>query len=134
MINEANFIIRKSGRREGVYYIDYLGKYKAEDISKIIGTDLIRVKDMYIECKGIYDDNQDVFYFPSIQNAQEAIDSLMKKVTAKERGRFVLLSDDEIIYIKKALISDSTTKNCKLKDSVFSKLSWVIRKIKYKQA
>jgi hypothetical protein len=47
----------------------------------------------------------------------------MKKVTSKEKGRFVFLSDAEIVYIKKALIADGSTKNAKIKDSVFSKLS-----------
>jgi glycosyltransferase involved in cell wall biosynthesis len=70
MLNESNFIVRISGRRENSFYIDYQGVYKATDISKIAGLEAPKVKEIYLNNGAVYDGDLDVYYFAGIDAAK----------------------------------------------------------------
>lgn len=126
MINEKNFVIRVSGRRENSYYIDYSGAYKIEDISKLTGIKLSSIKDIYQKNGAVYDNSIDVYYFSSRESAQKTVDSMLGEVKHERKGRAVILTDAEIEYIRKALINEGINTihvSNKIKDDLFKKLN-----------
>jgi len=126
MINESNFIVRASAKREGNYYIDYSGQYKVSGIALVSGLEIPDVQSIYLKNGGDLDQNQDVFYFNSIQNARTAVSDIMSKTGQKTFGKLVFLTDTEIEYIRNALIkegSNSVSLNRKVKDEIFLKLN-----------
>ena len=126
MVNESNFIIRMSGRRENSYYIDYQGVYKIIDIAKITGVEAPAIKEKYVTHGGVYDESQDVYYFGSIDNASNAIASILKEMKSDRKGRIVFLNEAEIEYIRKALINENSNTihvSNRIKDAIFQKLN-----------
>ncbi len=126
MVNESNFIIRMSGRKEGCCYIDYSGVYKIAEISKITGIDAPSIKEMYVKNGGSYDDNQDVYYFCEMENAKKAISDILRTMKSEQKGRVLFLTEAEVEYIRKALINEgSNTIHLKnnVKDAIFKKLN-----------
>ena len=126
MISESNFVIRTSGRKENSYYIDYIGVYKISGIAKIAGISVPDAKEIYLENGAQYDENQDVYYFDSIEKAKKAIKSILKKVNSGKLGRVIVLTDAEIEYIRQALINEGSNTirvSNKVKDSIFKKLN-----------
>lgn len=126
MVNETNFIVRVSGRREKSYYIDYMGIYKIVDISKITGLEAQAIREKYLSNGAEYDENQDVYYFESIDNANQAISDIIKNIKAELKGRIISLTESEIEYIRKALINEGANTlhlSNKIKDAIFKKLN-----------
>ena len=126
MINETNFVVRVSGRRENSCYIDYLGAYKVNDIAKIIGAEPPVIKEKYITNGAVYDEDLDVYYFTSPEGANKAIADILKDAKADSRGRLIFLTEAEVEYIRKALINEGVNtihlKN-RIKDAIFRKLN-----------
>lgn len=126
MINESNFIVRISGRKESSYYIDYQGVYKITDIAKIIGTEAPKIKEIYLNNGGVHDSAQDVYYFSSINDAKNTISQILGVAKADHRGRLIFLSEAEIEYIRKALINENSNTihiSNSIKDAIFKKLN-----------
>jgi len=126
MIDTANFIVRRSGRKEGHYYIDYVGLYRAADISKTAGVDMGKLKSIYESNGAIQDTELDIFYFDTIISAQKTISDIFASMKKTKKGRVVMLTEPEIEYIRKALIIDGSGfagTNNKIKDTIFKKLN-----------
>mgnify|MGYP001115726023 CR=1 FL=1 len=126
MVNETNFIVRISGRKESSCYIDYLGVYKVNEIAKITGLKPSAVKEMYLSNGGSYDENLDIYYFKSVDDARKTISDILKDVKDGKKGRVVSLTEAEIEYIRRALINEqSNTIHVKnsIKDEIFKKLN-----------
>ena len=126
MVNESNFIVRISGRRENSYYIDYQGVYKITEISKIVGIEAPKIKEIYLSNGGAYDEGQDVYYFNSIEAAKGSVSDILKSTKAEHKGRLIFLTETEIEYIRKALINENVqtihVRNS-VKDAIFKKLN-----------
>lgn len=126
MINESNFIVRLSGKKEGLYYIDYLGTYKITEISKVAGMEASAVREKYLENGAAYDQEVDVYYFNSIDSAKKTIESILKNMKSDKKGKVVVLTEAEIEYIRKALINEGANSlhvRNKIKDAIFNKLN-----------
>lgn len=126
MINDTNFIVRLSGKKDNGYYIDYLGVYKVVEISKLVNIESSSIRDTYMNHGAIYDEIQDIYYFTSIDNAKATIVAILQNMKTEHKGRLVLLSEAEIEYIRKALINEGGNilhvKNS-IKDRIFKKLN-----------
>jgi hypothetical protein len=125
-INESNFIVRISGRRENCYYIDCQGLYKVTDIAKLTGVESARIKEKFTDNGAVYDASMDVYYFDGMDKAKKAIADILKEIKTEWRGRVLFLTESEIEYIRKALINEqSNTIHVKnsIKDAIFKKLN-----------
>ncbi len=126
MINGENFLVRASGRREDSYYVDYLGNYKIDDISKLTGIKKTELIGIYLSNEAVYDDKLEVYYFCNFDSARRTIKDIVDCGGIENRGRPVLLTEAEIEFIRKALINEGANTihvNNKIKDSIFKKLN-----------
>lgn len=126
MVSESNFVVRKSGRKDESYYIDYLGVYKINDLARIVGIKASAVKEKFLDNNAVYDEALEVYYFNSMDRAKNTIAEIMKDVKSDIKGRVVHLTEAEIEYIRKALINDGQSimsMNNKIKDAIFKKLN-----------
>lgn len=126
MVSETNFIVRMSGRRENSWYIDHLGAYKVTEIAKVAGLEPSRVRELYLNNGAIYDEDQDVFYFGSIETAKKAISDVLKSMKSEQKGRLIFLTEAEVEFIRKALINEGSNTihlSSKVKDAIFKKLN-----------
>lgn len=118
------FMVRKSGVKEGNFYIDYEGEYLPENIKKATGID--DIVSIYKEHRAEYDEAHNVYYFDSEENAEDAINGLVKLLKKSDHVRKVELTESEIEYIRRALINEDSnvifTKN-KIRESIFDKLN-----------
>ncbi len=125
-VNESNFIVRKSGRENNSYYIDYLGVYKIVDISKLVHLEASLIKEKYLKYDAVYFDELDVYYFNDIEKAKSAINDILKNLKASQKGRIIQLTEAEIEYIRQALINEGVNNirvSSKVKDNIFKKLN-----------
>lgn len=126
MFNESNFIVRVSGRRENSYYIDYSGIFKITEIAKITGVEAPAIREKYLANGAIYDEDQDVYYFSSLESAQKAVGDVLKNMKPEQKGKIVYLTEAEIEYIRKALINEASNTlhiSTRVKDAIFKKLN-----------
>lgn len=126
MSKRGNYIVRRSGRNENHYYIDYQGYYKVSDISRISGIDFPSLLEIYRKYSTEYCKELDVFYLDSIDKAKELIDLIIKKSGRKSNERLILLTEKEIEYIRLALINEGSNTiriSNKIKDAIFKKLN-----------
>ena len=126
MIDTVNFIVRLSGRHADRYYIDYVGAYRAVDISRLTKVGEETLEGIYRANGGLHDDAQDVYYFLSEIEAQKTISDIFARMEKRNKGRVVTLAEAEIEYIRMALINDGSGfagVNNKLKDAIFKKLN-----------
>ncbi|WP_027628511.1 hypothetical protein [Ruminiclostridium cellobioparum] len=125
-VNESNFIVRKSGRENNSYYIDYLGVYKIIDISKLVRLEASIIKEKYLKYDAVYFDELDVYYFNDIEKAKSAINDILKNLKSSQKGRIIQLTEAEIEYIRQALINEGVNNirvSSKVKDNIFKKLN-----------
>lgn len=125
-VNESNFIVRKSGREDNSYYIDYLGVYKVVEISKLIRLEASFIKEIYIKYSAVYFNELDIYYFNDIEKAKSAIYEILKNVKTELKGRLIHLTESEIEYIRQALINEGVNNlrvSSKVKDNIFKKLN-----------
>jgi len=126
MVDESNFIVRSSGRKQGSFYIDYSGAYKITEIAKVVDLKPSIIHKIYVDNDAVFDEDADVYYFGSLEAARKAISTLYSKIRSEKRGKFVFLTMAEIEYIRKALINeDSNAIHVKkdIKDKLFEKLN-----------
>lgn len=120
------FMIRESAMRNGEFYIDFDGLYEISGISRFTGITENALHHIYENNDGDYDSDRNVYYFPHRGNAAEAVNELRGKLKPAKIGRTVTLSEEEIEYIRKALINEDSnvihTKS-KIRDSIFEKLN-----------
>jgi hypothetical protein len=110
---------------DGRYYIDYVGLYKAFDISKAAKVDFEKLTDIYQSNNGVLDTTLEIYYFDDMISAQKTISDIFAVMKKTNKGRIVTLTEPEIDYIRKALINESGFAgiNNKLKDAIFKKLN-----------
>ncbi len=126
MFNESSFIVRVSGRKENCYYIDYAGEYKIAEIARVTGLSPVDVKMKYSENGGSFDEELNIYYFPSAENAKETIEALLREMQPEHKGKPIYLTETEIEYIRKALINEGSNTihvSSKVKDEIFKKLN-----------
>lgn len=126
-VNETNFIVRKSGRENDSYYIDYLGKYKVADIAKLIRLEASFIKEIYLKYGAEYYGQLDVYYFNDIEKAKSAVADILKNLGTAQKGRIIQLTESEIEYIRQALINEGVNNirvSSKIKDNIFKKLNY----------
>lgn len=126
MFNESSFIVRVSGRKENCYYIDYAGEYKIAEIARVTGLSPVDVKIKYSENGGSFDEELNIYYFPSAENAKKTIDALLREMQPEHKGKPIYLTETEIEYIRKALINEGSNTihvSSKVKDEIFKKLN-----------
>lgn len=125
-VSESNFIVRKSGRAENSYYIDYLGVYKIVDISKLVHLEASLIKEKYLKHGAEYFSVLDVYYFKDIAEAKNTIADILKNLKSDQKGRIIMLTEAEIEYIRQALINEGVNNirvSSKIKDNIFRKLN-----------
>lgn len=129
MISGENFLVRASGRRNDSCYVDYLGNYKIDDISKLTGIKKPELIGIYLANEAVYDDKLEVYYFCDSDSARRTIKDILDLVGIENNGRPILLTEAEIEFIRKALINEGVNTihvSNKIKDSIFKKLnSWM---------
>jgi hypothetical protein len=122
----SKFIVRKSGLKDEIFYIDYQGEYKISTLSKITGISKDKIVDIYDNFNSCYDEKLEVYYFDSEEKANMVINELLKYIKPSKRIKSVSLTEEEIEYIRRALINEDSnvifTKN-KIRESIFSKLN-----------
>lgn len=121
-----NFIVRKSGLREDIYYIDYQGEYKLKQISTITGINMEKLTNIYETYKAIYDETIGVYYFNSVDKAEAVIEELLKLTKLSKNVKNISLTQEEIEYIRRALINEDSNvifTKAKIRDSIFNKLN-----------
>lgn len=126
MVNESGFIVRKSGIRQGDYYIDYAGTYTVGDIAKLTGVKAAKIMEIYSENGAIFDDVQNVYFFRSTESAKNAVGELFANVKPEKKAKAVYLSEAEVEYIRRALINEGSNTlylKGKIKDEIFRKLN-----------
>jgi hypothetical protein len=120
-----DLIVRRSGVYDK-YYLDYNGHYIIEEVSEALGYELDSLRHIFEINSGKYDDQHDVYYFPSTTDVKEVISEIVKKVRPSKVEIPVKLTYEEIEYIRRALINEDSnvifTGN-KLRESIFSKLN-----------
>lgn len=105
MLDLSGFIVRISGRQKNTYYIDCTGYYRVEEISKESGADAKKLRNIYISNGGVLNEEVGVYYFNSIPDAKNAISKIIEILSGVNKGRSVYLTEYEIEYIRKTLIS-----------------------------
>lgn len=126
MVNLSGFVVRKSGRKENSYYIDYSGLYKTSDIARITGLETAAVTMIYIHHGAEYDGLQEVYYFSSIEAAKSAVAEVFSNVPPELKGKVLYLTEAEVEYIRRALINEGSNTiylKSKIKDEIFKKLN-----------
>jgi hypothetical protein len=126
MMKQSNFIVRRSGKIEGYYYIDSQGYYKAADIARISGIDAGDLDLMYKNNSTEYSKDLDVFYFGSISKAEEFIRLILDRSKHANNGKLIFFSEKELEYIRMALINEGSNSihiSGRVKDEIFKKLN-----------
>ena len=120
------FMIRESAMRDGAFYIDFAGEYEISGISTFTGITENVIHQIYENNDGDYDSDRNVYYFSRRGNAAEAVNALRVKLKPAKVSRTVTLTEEEIEYIRKALINEDSnmifTKSS-IRDSIFDKLN-----------
>lgn len=123
---KSNFIIRASGVMEGYFYIDFEGEYHPDRIHLITDVPIEKIVEIYKNHGGVYNEKYDVYYFETRAAAEDVIELMAKKIKPAKNVRQVELTEQEIEYIRKALINEDSnlifTKG-KIRDSIFEKLN-----------
>ena len=126
MLEASSLLVRRSGRLENRYYIDYRGLYSTADIALEAGMEEAKVVALYEKNHGALDAENGVYYFPTGSDADAAVAQVLKTLHLSGRGRPVLLTEQEISAIRRALIGDGASPfgiSSRVKDSILKKLN-----------
>ena len=108
MKNLKSFNVRSSGRVQGKCYIDCAGNYKITEIAEILGMDPGRLEGIYSDHGAENDETVGVWYFPSREAALGALQELDDLFSSKSMGKMVILTFEEMEYIRQALINEGS--------------------------
>ena len=108
MLDTTNFIVRISGKKNGCFYIDYVGLYKIADISKTAKVGERKLEQIYRFNGGVLDEENGVYYFPDEISAKKTISDIFAVMKPVEKGRSIRFTEAEIEYIRKSLINDGS--------------------------
>lgn len=121
-----NFMIRRSALVEGSFYIDFDGEYEISKIAKITQIPANTLDHIYAEHYADYDSEHHVYYFAEYGNIADVVKVLDGLLKPGQVNRTVELTEEEIEYIRKALINEDSnvifTKNS-VRESIFRKLN-----------
>lgn len=120
------FVLRRSGVKEGAYYIDFEGEFQPEMIKKETGISAEKIIQIFQDHNGEYNEPVGVYYFTSTDDGESVIKALVKLLKKSDHVRTVELTESEIEYIRRALINEDSnvifTKS-KIRESIFDKLN-----------
>ncbi len=126
MVYESNFLVRKSGKKEESYYVDYAGSYAIRDLSAITGLKSPYLEEIYEANGAALDESVNVYYFSNADSARKAVKRILSEIGPDNIGKAVYLTGEEIELIRQALINEGVntigTKR-KVKDDIFRKLN-----------
>lgn len=108
MLDFSNFIVRISGHGAGTFYIDCCGLYKISDIAAGSGIKSDRLGKIYAKNGGEYNRDLDIYYFHSTESAKKAISDIYTVMQDSNKGKSIFFTDEEIGYLRKALINDAS--------------------------
>jgi hypothetical protein len=126
MLDTSNFIVRISGRGPSTYYIDCGGLYHISDIATQAGISADRLSKIYASNGGEVNRELDVYYFGSIESAKSAISAIFAMMQNSNKGKSVFFTEDEIEYLRKAMINDAmgfAGNNSRTVDIILKKLN-----------
>jgi len=126
MLDTSNFIVRISGRGPSTYYIDCGGLYHISDIATQAGINADRLSKIYASNGGEVNRELDVYYFGSIESAKSAISAIFAMMQNSNKGKSVFFTEDEIEYLRKAMINDAmgfAGNNSRTVDIILKKLN-----------
>lgn len=120
------FMIRESALKQGQFYIDFGGEFEVSNISAVTGITENNIDQIYERNGGVYNSEKNVYYFSHRGNAADAVNDLRSLLRPARMGRTVELTEEEIEYIRRALINEDSniiyTKS-KIRDAIFDKLN-----------
>ncbi len=120
------FMIRDSAMKDGHYYIDFNGEYEVSRISSCTGITENFINHVYEDNGGVYESEKKVYYFQKRGLAVDAVKLLQGKLKPSKVGRTVELTEEEVEYIRKALINEDSNiiyTNNRIRTSIFDKLN-----------
>lgn len=126
MLDFSNFIVRISGRGPSTFYIDCGGLYHIGDIASGAGVNPERLRAIYLADGGELNEKLDVYYFDSADKARKAISDIFVVIRDSNKGRSVFFTEDEIQYLRKALIYNASSfagKDSRMADGILKKLN-----------
>lgn len=122
----SQFMIRTSALGEENFYIDFNGEYEVYKIASCTGINENIIDDTYNIYSGKYSKEKNVYYFNKRGNAVEVVEVLTDKLKRSMVTRTVDLTENEIEYIRKALINEDSNiifTNNGVRTSIFNKLN-----------
>ncbi len=120
------FIVKKSKLDDESYYIECNGSYKITEISTHTGISKDKLNEMYNKYEGRYNDNKSLYYFSDYNRCVSLVEELNKNSLFSKNQRTISLTEEEIEYIRRALINEDSNiifTNGKIRDSIFRKLN-----------
>lgn len=120
------FMIRQSALKDGWYYIDFDGEFEVPELSRKTKITENVINHIYQENSGEFDVAHSVYYFPKHGYAADAVQVLNSKLKNSNVTRRVELTEEEIEYIRKALINEDSNiifTNNQIRTSIFTKLN-----------
>lgn len=126
MLDFSNFIVRISGRGPSTFYIDCGGIYHITDIAAGAGVSPEKIAAIYDSNGGQLNRELDVYYFNSADSARKAISDIYVVIHNSNKGKSVFFSEDEIQYLRKALIYNASSfagANSRMADAILKKLN-----------
>lgn len=126
MLDFSNFIVRNSGRGTNTFYLDCGGLYHVSDIASVAGLPLEKLDKIYSSNGGSLNGELDVYYFNDIEKARRVIKEIFSLVEDSNKGKSVYFSEEEIGYLRKALINDASGfagNSSRMVDAILKKLN-----------
>lgn len=121
----SGLTVRGSGRFPGKHYVDLSGRFAAGDIAEVIGLSKESVEAVYQRFGAEYDTGIGVWFFDAREPALDAIRALGEQLAGLS-GKAVFLTNEEIDYIRQALINEGSNiinvRN-ELKKRIFEKIN-----------
>lgn len=108
MKNIKGFTVRSSGRVPDKFYIGCAEMFKIGDISEKTGIDVNKLEEIYLGHEAKLDKVVGVYYFPSRENAINALNELDEYLSNRGTGKVVFLTFEEMEYIRQALINEGS--------------------------
>ncbi len=121
------YLIKKSKIKEGYYYVECDGAHDLDDVSEKTGISVEKLDEIYKKNDGVFCHAKEVYYFYGYSKCVNVIDVLNKHTKTKTPLRQISLTDEEIEYIRRALINEDSNiifTESKVRDEIFKKLNF----------